>query len=240
MISIKSNINEVLRFTDGLIKQQRFAVASALTATATELRSELYAEQKRVFDRPTPYTQRSMFVRKATPQKLVAEVILKDRLLSKTTRSPAQILGHQYEGGKRKRKQIEEYCERAGLLSANEYLVPSEGARLDQYGNMSKGQVAQLISQLRVGLDPLTYASKSTRSVRNQRKAGQVFWSRGGSLARGVWMRAGDSVVPVLMVERNINYRQRIDVKRIGDKVFGLQFEANLRTAWARAKATAR
>ena len=241
MISVKDNVREVLAFTDRLSKQYEFAVARALTDTAVELRIELYAEQRRVFDRPTRYTQNSMFVRKATRAKLTAEVLLKDRLLSGTTRSHVDTIGHQYTGGNRRAKAIELYGRRAGLMAQNEFLVPGAGARLDSNGNMSRGQVQQVLSQIRLGIDPASFATKSTRSVRNQKRAGLMFWSRGdGHLPRGVWLRTATGVLPVLLVERNLKYDQLVKVQQIGDRVFARSFEANLRRSWASAKATAR
>ncbi len=240
VFSVKHNIDQVLSFTDKLSKQYEFAVASALTQTAMDMRVELYREQERKFDRPTRYTKNSMFVVKATKTKLQAEVLLKDRLRSGTSRSHVDTIGHEYSGGKRRQKAIEYFAVRAGLLSNNEILVPSEGARLDAYGNMSRGQVQQVMSQLRLGADPATYATKSARSKRNQRRAGTMFWSYGGHLPRGVWMRSSISVIPVLMAEPSPTYRALINVPAIGNRVTQAKFEANLRKAWARAKATAR
>lgn len=240
MISVKSNVDEVLRGLDRFMDQAPFAIAVALTKTAVKLKDEIVAEQAKVFDRPTPYTQRGMFVRKATKQRLVAEVLLKDRLLSGTSRSRVETIGHQYSGGARRRKAIEYFATRAGLIGANEYLVPSTGARLDSYGNMSRGQVAQVMSQLKLGSDPASHATKSVRSKRNQRLAGLMFWSRGGHLQRGVWMRTSISVVPVLMAESNVKYSKRIDIQRIGDRVFAQHFKPALEQSWARALATRR
>lgn len=240
MLSVKSNIDEVLRFTDRFNRQFPFAVALALTRTAQDVQRAVYDEQLREFDRPTPYTQRDLFIKKATKSNLVAEVAVKDRLYSKTTRSPVDIIGHQYLGGVRKRKAIEVYATRAGLIGEREYLVPSDGARLDAYGNMSRGQVAQIMSQLRLGIDPYQYASKSRRSAAKRKRNG-YFWSRGEGLARGVWLRDGPvDVMPVLMVEGKVTYRSRIDVARIGERVTAEKFRAHMTAAWERAKATAR
>lgn len=244
MISIKDNVDEVLRGIDRFSSQAPFAIALALTQTANQLKAELVAEQARVFDRPTRYTQNALWVNKATKQRLVAEVLLKDRLLSKTTRSAADVLGHHYTGGKRRQKALEYYAVRAGLISTSEYLVPGDYARLDSYGNMSRGQVQQIMSQLKLGLDPASWASKSARSKRAVQRAGVMFWSygklRGSHLARGVWMRDGNGVVPIMMVARATAYPQRIKLRAIGDRVFAARFKANLQRAWDRARATAR
>lgn len=241
MINLSSNINEVLSFTDKFSKQYRFAVAVALTKTAVDVQKAIYADQRTSFKSPTPYTMKGLFIKGATKDNLQAETAVKDRLYSKTTRSPAEIIGHQYYGGVRKRKAIEGYATRAGLIGPREYLVPSQYAKLDGYGNMRKGQVAQIMSQLRIGIDENQYATKSARSKRNQKKAGSYFWSRGGHLARGVWLREGRSdVLPVLMAEGAVRYRPLIDIKRIGDAVARQKFSGHLLAAWRTAMATAR
>lgn len=241
MISLNSNIGNVLSFVDKLNRQYPFAVASALTKTAGDVQAAIYDEQRSRFDRPTPYTMKALFIKKATPQNQTAEVAVKDRLYSKTSRSPADILGHQYYGGQRKRKAIEVYATRAGLIGPSEFLVPSEYAKKDAWGNMSRGQVAQIMSQIRIGIDQYQYATKSSRSKLNQKKAGAYFWSRGGHLARGVWLRDGRfEVVPVLMVESTVTYRQLIDVQGIGQRTAARTFDANFAASWRRALATAR
>lgn len=239
-LNISSNIREQIGWLGQLEKQVPFATALALTKTGQDVQKDIYAEQAKVFDRPTRYTQSAFFLTKATKVKLYAEVRLKDRSLSKTQRTPAQIIGHQYEGGTRASKSIERYAVSAGLLSPNEVLVPSVGARLDGYGNMSRGQVAQVLSQLRLGLDVASFKSKSARSVRTQKRARLMFWSRGGHLPRGVWVRTLGGVLPVLMVAANVRYRQLLDVPRLGERTALRVFDAHFSAAWAKAKSTAR
>jgi hypothetical protein len=238
-LSLSSNIKDVLGYVESFQKQVPFAVALALTRTAQDLQKEIYSEEKRVFVGPTRYTLNSMYVRKATKVNLVASVGLKDRLLSGTQRGHDKTIGHQFTGGRRERKSIENYAQSAGLISANEYLVPSAGARLDSDGNMSRGQVQQLMSQLRLGIDPNQFATKSARSTRNRKKAGEVFWSRGGHLPRGIWLRVDRGVLPVMMVEADVKYAQLVDVAKLGQRVSAAKFDGHLRKAWQQALATA-
>ena len=53
-------------------------VATALTRTAVEVKDALRAELPRVFDRPTPYTLNSLFVKPARADRLQAETYFKD------------------------------------------------------------------------------------------------------------------------------------------------------------------
>lgn len=240
MLKVSSNIDAVIERVGGDIKQVRFATAVALTRTMKGAEQDLYAEMRRVWDRPTPFSQRSLRVVPATKDTLEASVEIKDRSYSKSSLAPQQIYEHQYFGGARKQKAIERYAQRAGLISANEILVPASGAKLDAYGNMSRGQVQQVMSQLRLGLDPYAWSSKSKRSQTNQAKAGRMFWSRGGHLARGIWIRRGRATQPLMLVADSPNYRARMDMQRVGMAAFDKRFEAEFDRAYLSAISTAR
>lgn len=241
-----SGLNGVIKSLERADKQIRFAVAKSLTQTAKAVQSDMTAEMKKQFDRPTPYTLRSSFVKPATRFNLTAVVGIKDMSPSKAAASPAELLGHQFLGGRRIRKNLENYLAKAGFLSSGEFVVPGAGARFDQFGNMSRGQVQQIISQLHLGLDPYSWASKSRRSQQNVKKAGRIFWSRGSArsahLPRGAWIDMGGSVGirPLLIVVKRPSYRQRIDfdkaaaasIKRHWDRIF----EAALAHAFATAR----
>lgn len=205
-------------------KQIRFATARALTQTAKKAEKAIIEEMKRKFDRPTPYTLRSTFVKPATRDNLVSVVGIKDRSLAKSAAVPDELLAHEFKGGGRIWKSLEAYLARAGYIVSGEFVVPGAGARLDRYGNMSRGQVQQILSQLRLGLDPYSWKSKSARSKANVKKAGRIFWARGtvrdAHLPRGAWIDMGAPVGlrPLLVVTRKPNYRQRVDIARITAK----------------------
>jgi len=198
------------------------------------------ADMQREFDRPTPFTLKSVFIKPATKQNLRAMVYIKDRPTGKNPKALNEILGHEFSGGTRERKRLEVWLERAGFISANEYVVPGEGAKLDRYGNMSRGQVQQVLSQLRAGPDATAYKSNSTRSKRNVKRAGEFFWSRGGKFPRGAWMRNGASVKPILLVIKAPVYRQRINMNAIVSRVIDTRFEAEFRKNLNEAIRTAR
>lgn len=239
-IRVRINTSVFARRMDALVaKQMPFAVAKALTDTAKDAQAEGVAEMRRVFDRPTPYALKSLFIRPATKQRLHARVYVKDDTLGGFT-SSAEQLGHQFEGGARKGKRLEGLLLNAGLLSRGEYVVPGEGARFDSYGNISRGQVQQILSQLKVGNDPNAYKSTSKRSKRAVARAGAMFWSPGGALPRGVWMRRGAGVLPILIVVRTPRYRQRIDLEAITRRTVERKLQANFDRALRTALASAR
>ena len=80
----------------GLRKQVKFATAKALTQTGKKVQTRLIDEMKSQFDRPSPYTLRSTFLKPAKPAELTAIVGLKDRAGSKARMPPAELLAHQF------------------------------------------------------------------------------------------------------------------------------------------------
>lgn len=72
-------------------KQVRFAMAVSLTRTGQDCVDEVKSKMPRIFDRPKPYTVNSMGRTRATKQKLVSTVFVKDR--------QAEYLKEQETGG---------------------------------------------------------------------------------------------------------------------------------------------
>lgn len=228
----------------GQQKQVAFATSVALNRTAKLAKEEGVAEMAKGFDRPTPFTLRSLYMKPATKANLKAMVYVKDQSAGGKSRSLAETLGHEFAGGPRTRKRLEMWLERAGYISSDEFVVPGAAAKLDQYGNMSRGQVQQILSQLRAGSDPSSYKSKSTRSKASVAKAGGMFWSRGGKLPRGVWVRynfaSGSAVKPVLLVIKSPIYKRRINLNEIARRVIDRDFNREFQKAYAMALRTAK
>lgn len=239
-------LEKCLRAFERIEKQVQFASAVTLTKTAKAVESELLSEMQRQFDRPTPWTMRSTFVKPATKENLVAVVGIKDMQGAKTAAPPAALLAHQFLGGIRIWKNLEKYLARIGRISSDEFIAPGAGARLDRYGNMSRGQIQQILSQLRLGHDPNSWPSNSARSKRNVKKAGHIFWAHGGTrdahLPRGAWIDMGGSVGlrPLLLVVRRPVYKIRIDLKRIAAAATVATLQPTFERALAEAVATAR
>lgn len=237
-LSVKSNVAQLAHSLQIEREDLPKRVASALTWTALEVRKGLRDEMQRVFDRPTRFTLNSLFVKGAKANDLTAVVWLKER----SALGGPHYLEPQIFGGPRPLKAFEKRLQRAGLLPPGMYAVPGEGARMDSYGNMSRGQIVQILSQLRTfteaGFD--AHPTTSRRSRRNVAKAGRFFVGRpgGGKLPLGVWQRLPSKVVPVLIFVRAPRYMQRFKfyevAERIGRQQFPLQLERAAREAAAR------
>lgn len=140
-------------------KQARFATALALTRTAQQVQRAQVAEMRDSFDRPTPFTLGAIFVKPATTSRPQAVVGIKDDTFGQG-RPALTWLRWQVYGGLRTLKAFEVLLRGAGAMRGEDRAVPGKFARLDAYGNMSRGQLVQILSQLRIDT-----SSGSTRSL---------------------------------------------------------------------------
>ncbi|MDO9227155.1 MAG: hypothetical protein Q8M09_12505 [Pseudomonadota bacterium] len=237
-ISVTADFNRLAQQLRAMGKQVPFAAAQAINAVAFTVKKETGpAEMRAVFSKPTPWTLRSLFVKKATKHTLRAVVGWGQDLYSKSRASPDEILGHQILGGARREKGLEMWLRSAGYIGSGEFVVPGAAARMDAYGNMSRGQVMQVISQLRIGSDSAAWKSDSAHSKRNVKRAGRIFWSRGGHLPRGAWVSKGGSVAPLLVVITAPKYQTRLNIRKVVQRTVAQNFEREFRTALSRAMA---
>lgn len=142
-------------------RQLNFAGAMALTKTAKRISEAEAIEIKDVFDRPTPYTQSAIFVSPATPNKLEAVVGVKDSFGTTSGRAPLDYLRWEIYGGLRAQTAFEKALVRGGAMDGGDRAVPGQFAKLDAFGSMSRGQMQQILSQLRID----TGVAGSTRSL---------------------------------------------------------------------------
>lgn len=267
MINVQvQGLDKTLANLAGMQKQVRFATAVALTRTAKIAQQDAAREFSARFDRPTPTVMKGLWTKPATRDNLAAMVYVKDRPLGgKNPNSLAQVLAHQFSGGGRIAKQLELVLRRDGFLGGDEFVVPGAAAKLDRYGNMSRGQIVQILSQIGVrsaGYDSSPTGSK--RSRRNVSRAGVIFWSRGAQgvrtpltdkatgiiygfkggsashLAKGAWMRTAQGPRPLLIAIRAPGYRKRIDLAGIVQRAVDRNWSREFDRALADAMRTAR
>jgi hypothetical protein len=215
-----------LRATLAQFSDRRFAatIATALTRAAVLSRDDMRQQLGRVFDRPTPYTINSLFIQPAKADRLVSTVKFKDDLAGSGTPATNYLMP-QVVGGQRRTKRFEQAMVAAGHMPQGYYAVPGPGATLDAYGNVSRGQIVQILSQLRI-----TMTSGFTRNmpfdprkqVTAQRRAGGRFFvikptGKAGGPPPGVYQREfiGRNVTPVLIFVRRVAYQPRFDFDRM-------------------------
>ena len=140
MINISHNMAAFERqLSDALREQLPFALALALNDAGQDAKEAVEDHMDRAFDRPTPYTKRALFMRRASKRRPTVEVAVK--------RVQASYLRRQAEGGIRT-------PEGAALL------VPVR-QRLNRYGNLPRRAVRRVVAR-----DDTFVASRSNRATR--------------------------------------------------------------------------
>jgi hypothetical protein len=248
---------DLLRALKDAQSQLPFAVARALTATIKDVREAEVAEMRKVFQAPTPFTLRSLYLRPATKARLEASTWLKD------TKGPHYLVP-QILGGGRPLKRFEQRLVMNGYMRQDQRAVPAAGAKLDAYGNMSKGQIVQILSQLRTAVvqGDFSNATNSKRS-RAKRSAVAYFVSQGSNgrragfrgsrgkgqmyeqhLPPGVWARHqfswGSSVKPVLLFVRGTRYNKRFDFYTVAERTVERMLPLRVQASVDEALRTAR
>lgn len=255
-ITGRVNIQDVVRSFGVAESQLAFATAKGLTKTGQQVKAAEEREIAGAFQNPTAYTRRSVYLQGATKARLQARVWLKDG-----NRAEHYLLP-QIEGGGRPLKRFEHRLRMTGFMAADQRAVPGTAVQLDAYGNMSRGQINKILSQLRTAVvqGDFSNASNSKRS-RAKRATTQYFVSKGpGSqrhgmagrkaatygqhLPAGVWERRvhawGTSVRPVLLFVRSTSYSKRFDFFGVAQSTIDRYLVSNAQAAAADAMRTAR
>jgi len=236
-LSVQGDLSKAIKKLNDLERRQiPFATAKALTRTAQAVQKDLRSEMRRVFDRPTRYTLNSLRVRPATKANLTATVHFKNEAGSD---GAGGYLLPQIRGGQRAYKRFELHLQRAGILAPGFYAVPGAGSRLNASGNMSQGQITQILSGVKAHPDP--YARSSKASGRRNPKPLAYFVARpGGHLPYGIWQRVGAAVRPVMLFVRAPNYKVRFRFGDVAKRGAAKHFPIEFRRALNEALATAR
>lgn len=246
---------EVSKMLAAAPSQARYATALAINATLADARKDVQGEMLKVFDRPTPWVINSLREKRATKQNPIGELAFKDRNSAESSRT--MVLPH-VEGGQRVFKAMEVRLHAIGLLPSGWMVVPGQAAKLDSFGNMTRGQVSQLLNVLGAYTEAgYNKANSKTREklARGGKRAqyGQYGFEwvvarvgdrRWGALQPGVYQRVktgfGSSLKPVLIFVRTVNYRPRLDFFGIVRRTVDNRLPHHMRAAIAKALSTAR
>ncbi len=256
-IDVRNNYPDVRRVMADNQRQIPFALAMALTWTGQDVKKAEEAEMVSAFDRPTRFTLNALYMKGATKASLEARVWVKD------SERPGHYLLSQITGGNRPLKRFEQLLVQRGVMRSNERAVPGAGAKLDGYGNMGKGQIVRILSQLQAfnlaGSDANATSSRRSKA-RRAREAffvstgagthpfGKHAWLKGNHaqhLPRGVWARTsfgawGTAIKPVLLFVSKASYRPRWRFDEVARTTVARVFPRHVDTAVARALATVR
>ncbi|MFZ6767498.1 hypothetical protein ACO0LM_10465 [Undibacterium sp. Di26W] len=251
-VSIKSNFDQVIaKMPDFPRNQLPYALATALTKTAQEIAKAKRKELQDVFDRPTPYTLDSLYVKPARKNQLSAYVGIKDFSAKGT---PAiKFLSAQIDGGTRHQKRFERALQAVGALPSGYYVVPGSAARLDSYGNIDRGLIVQLLSYFKAFPEMgykanMTDKRKAALAKGNAKKgiAGVSYFvgSPGSRLPLGIWSRHslghGSAVKPVLIFVRSAHFKALLDFYYVSEITVKATMDKNIRAAIEQALKTQR
>lgn len=226
-------------------RQLPFMTARLLTALGGDVQAHFKRRLPVAFDRPTPFTQRGVFMKRADKATLTAEVFFPNSQ-EEHGRAQREYLqpGVNSATYARQQKKTEFLLTRMGVLPAGWVTVPGryiQNGRLDGYGNMPGAYYKQIIRNLQIkshALKPVTAASQrraARMGVDNEFFAvtpGRNSLANGGGwLPPGVWKRQGKggrTLLQYLKFVRKASYRQRFDVKAEAETAV----RANLEPRW--------
>lgn len=145
-LSASVNFDQVLSLLDSTGKQGQYATMVAINKSAEVAKDAVARQLPIVFDRPTSWVLNSLRIQYAKDRaKPVAQLAFKDKSLAVSART--MIFPH-VEGGARHFKAMEARLSAMGFLPKDFNAVPGGGAILDGNGNMSRGQISQLLNVL--------------------------------------------------------------------------------------------
>ena len=216
------------------------AVADAINHTAFAARKVLQSEMTEVFDRPTPWTLKSLQVKKAKAGRGSviedAAIYVSDYAASKDNAPEAWLKAEVY-GGQRRAKRLEEALRYYGILPPGHMVMPGKGARLDSYGNFSKGHMSQMLSGLGAAemKEGLTANASQNKQSLSKGNAKAFFVIRRGKTAIGIAERRGKTMAVVLVFIRKADYARRFRFHEIVEKIADRYLLTNLDEAIVKA-----
>jgi len=173
------------RLSDMEKRQIPFATSLALNSTARLIRKEAVKEMKSVFDRPTRWTLASLQLKMSTKKKLVSRVEYKAQA--------GRYLSPEVSGGPRELKPYEKALWRFGVLPTGYYTVPGAGAKINKAGNMSPGQITQILTGVNSlpGMSDTEFYGKVGGFRKRSKKTANYFVVKKklGGLVPGIYIR---------------------------------------------------
>jgi hypothetical protein len=200
-------------------------LSRALNFAAWDAQKELKKQTPRYVDRPTPWTVNSTFVKKATPEDLSLFLGFKDSAAKGTP--AAKFLQPIVAGQARRQKASERRLARSSAVFQNRYLVPTGKAplTLDQYGNVPRGKMTQVLSRIKaLESSGFTANASSSRRSRAKRAQADFFIGYRANTPITINQRVGRGYVNVFNITKQPQYTQRFPVKDILSKEINGKF----------------
>lgn len=188
------------------------AMRNTLNDLAFDMRERLVTEIGRIFDRPTPVVRKTPRVERASKQKLEAKLYLTDYFRQKG-QDPANALRAHMTGlpPTRNRKGLEMWLQRRGLISSDEWMMPTRFVPKDRYGNVRGSLVQKMLADLNA------YGGYSVATRATGARKRQYFWIGGAyGLPNGIYVKRGTtSVAMFVAVSTTPTYGKRFRWKEL-------------------------
>ena len=245
-VSVENNLGELVKALDGLSGQRiNSIIAATLTSVAAEGQKEFRKQVLQVFDRPKPFTVNATFIKRATPQRLSAEVGFRE-FAGKGVAAGKYLLPQIY-GGSRANKRSENALQRIGLLPTGYKVTPGPGAKIDAFGNQAASEVVQILSALKAFNEVGFQANRTEQSKQRRGKRLRQFFAVGvdnqdSRLSPGVYQRKASGITKVMNFVREPKYQVRLPIgdiignviKRDFERIFIIQAERSIERLRAR------
>ena len=230
LIKIDHNIDVVMAKLSGQQRQVSYAAAVALTRTAAAIKAAMPAELDRVFDRPTSFTKRGIYLRAARRDSLTAEVGFMTR--------QASYLRLQVTGGTRQ-------------PTARGIRLPGN-IELNAFGNIPRGLTDKLKAAAKDGTLGNAVMRRLGVAAKDRRKGaaplslfyGKPAGSRWDKAPVGIYRRVPGKpgkLIPVILFEDTpARYTKRFDLERFAKPIVDRELQAQFDRALRDALATAR
>lgn len=226
--TIKMDSRQVQTMLSGVKSQLPFAAAKMLTAVAGDVQKHIAGQLPKAFDRPTPFTQRGVFVKSAEKRTLKAEVYFPESQPEQGKAKREYIRPGTQGASARAQKKTEFLLTRAGWLPAGWVTTPGRfimNGQLDGYGNMPGSYYKQIIRNLQIKYNAIKPISAASQKRATRMQVDNEFFAvapglnklakGGGWLPPGVYKRTGPGghkLLQYLKFVRKASYKVRLDV----------------------------
>lgn len=247
-ITIRIDVRPMVRHLDDVAKKQLpYAISRTVTSVARSAIPDLRAGMKKCFDRPTPWTLNAFYAKPGKRGDPSAAIMARE--FAPKGNPAYKYLVFQWLGGPRNAKGLEKALD---ALSGGQFAVPARGATMDGYGNMSRGQIVQILSRFNALKDPTQNIGQKTIAYLNKRKrtvaaSGNrheyfVAHEKGNGRPLGIYRLVGRGrVAPVLIfIPKAPTYRPRFDFEKIVHDSVKRHLPNAWRTEFAKAMQTAK
>lgn len=245
MLTVRlDGFDSLLRKTTAAPRQIEIAAQRALVKTAQAVKDAEIDEMRRVFDRPTRWTLGAMKVKPTSRFEVAVGILDPDGFY----RRAANYLGTQISGGQRHLKAMERALQQYGIMpTGGWFAVPGAGAKIDTYGNMSSGQIRQILSWFDAAerwagsTQNMGQAGRDKRRKGTKRNIGFEYFAvipgrtnhlgnRNNLKQPGIYQRFffghGKAIKPVLIYVKGARYQARFDFEKVAHKVANAMWQS--------------